>query len=202
MPKIRMRDASIAIALAIAAAPVPIAAQETLTEDIAIERALARDGIAARDEANRDEANAGARAIGPLDNPDLVVSRENAGGESEWQFGLVQPIDLSGRRGALRNAARSDAAAVENDILWRRQHLMADTRRAYVACAAAGAELQVWQSFADGLAEAGRIAEARAREGDTAVYDVRRTRVAVNAANAGLRLAGGSVKPVAPCWLH
>ena len=191
MPKMRMRDASIALALALAVMPVPIAAQEILSEGIAIERALARDGVAARDNANRDEASAGPRTIGPLDNPDLVVSRESAGGESEWQLGVIQPLDLSGRRGALRDAARSEAGAVESDILWRRAHLIADTRRAYVACAAAGAELQVWQAYAEGLAQAGRIAEARAREGDTAVYDVRRTRVALSAANAELRLAQG-----------
>lgn len=191
MPNIRVRRTSIALASALFAATAPVAAQELVTEELAIERALARDGIAARDNANRAEASVAERVIGPLDNPELIVSRESAGGESEWQFGVVQPIDLSGRRGALRDAARSDAAAVENDILWRRLHLIAETRRAFVACAAAGAELHVWRSYAGGLSEAGRIAEARAREGDTAVYDVRRTRVALNAANADLRLAEG-----------
>lgn len=191
MPKIRMRDASITLAIALAVVSEPVAAQELLTQDVAIERALARDGIASRDDANRAEASAAARVIGPLDNPELIVSRESAGGESEWQLGVVQPIDLSGRRGALRDAARSEAAAVENDILWRRQHLIAETRRSFVACAAAGAELQVWRSYAYGLSEASRIAEARAREGDTAVYDIRRTRVALNAANADLRVAEG-----------
>lgn len=91
----------------------------------------------------------------------------------------------------MRDAARSEAEAIENDIAWRRQLLVADTRRAYVGCAAAGAELQVWQAHAADLAEATRIAEARAREGDTAVYDVRRTRVALSSAEAELRLATG-----------
>ena len=191
MPKIRMRHASIALIAALCSAPLPLAAQEALTEDIAIARALAREGIAARDEANRAEAAAGVSVIGPLDNPELELSRESAGGESEWQLGIVQPIDLSGRRAALRDAARSEAEAVENDITWRRQQLVAETRQAYVGCAAAGAELQVWQSHAADLAEAARIAEARAREGDTAVYDMRRTRVALSSANAELRLATG-----------
>lgn len=191
MPKIRMRQASITLIAALCSAPLPLAAQEALTEDIAIARALAREGIAARDDANRAEAAAGVTIIGPLDNPDLELSRESAGGESEWQLGIVQPIDLSGRRAALRDAARSEAEAIENDITWRRQQLVAETRRAYVGCAAAGAELQIWQTHAADLAEAARIAEARAREGDTAVYDVRRTRVALSSANAELRLATG-----------
>jgi outer membrane protein, heavy metal efflux system len=155
---------------------------------------LVRDGIAARDAADRDEAAAGVAAIGPFDNPTIELSRESVGGQSEWQIGVVQPIDLSGRRGALRKAARSEAEAVENDIAWRRQRLVADTRRSYVGCAAAGAEHQVQQSYAASLAEAARIAEARAREGDTAVYDVRRTRVALSSANAEQLLADGERK--------
>jgi cobalt-zinc-cadmium efflux system outer membrane protein len=191
MPKIRMRGASIALVAVLCAAPLRLAAQEVLSEDGAIGRALAREGIAALDDANRAEAAAGFSVIGPMDNPELELSRESAGGESEWQLGIVQPIDFSGRRGALRAAARSEAAAVESDIVWRRQQLVAETRRAYVGCAAGGAELQVWRGHAADLAEAARIAEARARQGDTAVYDVRRTRVALSSANAELRLAEG-----------
>jgi cobalt-zinc-cadmium efflux system outer membrane protein len=191
MPQIRMRFASLALATGLCAAALPIAAQESLTENAAIARALAREGIGARDDANRAEAAAGVRTIGPLDNPDLQLTRQTSGGSTEWQLGIVQPIDLSGSRSALRRAARSEATAVENEIAWRRQQLIGETRRAYVGCAAAGAELQVWRAYATDLAEAARIAEARAREGDTAVYDVRRTRVALSAVTAELRLAEG-----------
>jgi cobalt-zinc-cadmium efflux system outer membrane protein len=191
MSKIRMRIASLAVASGLCVAALPLVAQETLTEDAAIARALSREGIAARDDANRAEAEAGVGMIGPLDNPDLELTRQTAGGTIEWQLGIVQPIDLSGRRAALRRAARSEAEATGNDIAWRRQQLIAETRRAYVGCAAAGAELQAWQAYAADLTEAARIAEARAREGDTAVYDVRRTRVALSAVSAELRLAEG-----------
>jgi len=191
MSRYRMRVASLVLATGLCSASLPLAAQEALTEEVAIARALAREGIAARDDANRAEAAAGAAMIGPLDNPSLEVSRQSAGGTTEWQLGLVQPIDLAGGRAALRKAARSEAEAVESDIVWRRLNLVADTRRAYVGCAAAGAELQVWQVHAADLAEAARIANARAKEGDTAVYDVRRTRVAQSSAAAELRLAEG-----------
>ncbi|WP_155645949.1 hypothetical protein, partial [Erythrobacter donghaensis] len=59
MPKLRMQVASIALIIGLCSAPLPLAAQEVLTEDLAIARALAREGIAARDDANRAEAAAG-----------------------------------------------------------------------------------------------------------------------------------------------
>ncbi|MCL6250451.1 TolC family protein [Altererythrobacter sp. KTW20L] len=191
MPKLRMRHASLSLAVALCAAPSALAAQEALTEQLAIERALAREGIADLEAASRDIAATGVELVRPFDNPSLEVSRESVGGEREWQLGIVQPIDLSGQRDALRNAARSEVSAVESDIAWARIGLIAQVRSAFVSCAAAGAELAVWQNHATALAEAERIAGARAREGDTAVYDLRRTRVAASSADAELSMAEG-----------
>lgn len=194
MSKIRARHAALTIALVLSTLPVPAIARDRLTEQAAIDRALAREGIAARDDAERDGAAAAAAAVTRLDNPQLVVTRESAGGEREWQVGVIQPIDLSGQRGALRRAAGIEAKAVAQDVRWRRAELIAETRRSYVGCSVLGAELEVWQQFARNLAEARRIAEARANAGDTAVYDLRRARVALSSAEAELRLAEGKRK--------
>jgi cobalt-zinc-cadmium efflux system outer membrane protein len=161
-----------------------VAAQDAISETTAIERALAREGIAARDEAERALADAEIAAIRPLDNPTVEVSRESTGGESEWQLGVVQPIDLSGRRGSLRTAARAEAEAVDADIERRRQELIAETRLAYVSCAVADAELAVREQLLERLAEAERVAGARAAAGDTATYDLRRVRVEARGAEA------------------
>ena len=53
MPKMRMRDASISIAILLCAMPVAARAQDVVDEDTAIERALSREGISARDDAER-----------------------------------------------------------------------------------------------------------------------------------------------------
>jgi hypothetical protein len=80
MPKLRVRRAPLTLLLALCAAPLPLAAQDVLTEQAAIERALAREGIAERDEANRDAVRAGIAGISRFENPQLSVLRESARG--------------------------------------------------------------------------------------------------------------------------
>ena len=192
MPKIRMRDASLYLATILSCTvPTSLAARETVSEKHAIQRALERQGIAARDEADRAASLAEIDIIGPRENPAVEISREAAGGENEWQIGIVQPIDLNGRRGSLVEAARADAAAVDADIARRRQLLVAEVRSAFFGCAGAQAELTIWQRYTSELAEAERVSSARAGAGDTAVYDVRRVRVEQRAAEAQSARARG-----------
>lgn len=197
MPIPGMRLASISSVIALSVLPPAAAGQAPLDETVAIERALAREGIAARDTADRAAAAAETEMIGPLDNPSAEVAYESGGGETEWQLGIVQPIDFSGQRGALREAARAEAAAVDAEIDRRRQQLAAEVRAAYVTCAAASAELDVWQRYSGELAEAERVSSARAEAGDTAVYDVRRVRV--EQSQAGAQLASARGEKAAQC---
>ena len=185
-----MRCASLLIPAMLGMQPLTVAAQEPLTEARAIALALAQEGIAARDDADRAAAKAEVDVIGPLDNPELGVVREG-GGQTEWQLNIVQPIDLTGRRAALRDAARAEADATASEIERRRQLLVADVRSAYVRCAAASAQADIWQGYIADVTEAQRIASARAEAGDTAVYDVRRVRVEAAAAEAGRLQAQG-----------
>lgn len=193
MPNIRVRDASMSIAILFCAIPVAAWAQDIVDENTAIERALAREGVSARDDAERAASAAEVEIIGPRDNPSVELSREGAGGESEYQLGIVQPIDLNGRRGSLRDAARADGLATEAEIARRRQVLVAEVRQAYVQCAAASAQLDVWQRYTEEMVEAERVSTARAAAGDTAVYDVRRVRVERRAAEAQFARARGDV---------
>ena len=54
-----MRLASISSVIALGVLPCAVAAQEPLDENIAIDRALAREGIAARDASDRAASRAG-----------------------------------------------------------------------------------------------------------------------------------------------
>lgn len=175
----------------VTALPVAVSAQQPLSETQAVELTLLREGYAALDEAERAAASAEVAAVRRFDNPTIEVEHENVGDETEWTVGVVQPLDISGRRGALRDAARADAAATDADVAYRRVRLIAEVRGTYARCAAASSEMMVRRSFVDQLAEAERSVTARADAGDTAVYDVRRVRVAARAADAELAIASG-----------
>lgn len=185
---------ALAATLALAAAPAPAA---PITEAEAIDRALAQPEFTALGEANRDEAQARIAGIRRFDNPEASVSREQVSGsgrsETEWQAGVTQPVDLSGRRSALRAAARAEAGAVDADIARRRQERSAEVRRAFAGCAAAIEKVRVSSGFVGRLHEAERIVTARTRAGDTAGYDLRRLRVEARAAEAQGQLAAGEV---------
>lgn len=176
-------------------------AAEPISEAAAIERALAVPEFSALGEAERDEAEARVSGIRRFDNPEASVNRESVSGagrsETEWQVGVVQPIDLSGRRSSLRAAARAEASAIDADIARRRQERIAAVRRAYAGCAAAQEKNEIAQRYTVQVREAARIVTARTQAGDTAGYDLRRLRVEARDAEAQARLTQGEV--VAEC---
>jgi cobalt-zinc-cadmium efflux system outer membrane protein len=186
-----VRLASVTIPLVGLSISISASAQDFLSEERAIELALQREGISQRDDADRAIGDAQVNAIGPFDNPSAQISREGAGGESEWQLGVVQPFDLNGRRSSLREAARADRLAIESDIVRRRQLFVAEVRKSYMRCAAARAETDIWKRYVGQIGEALRVSSARAKAGDTAVYDVRRVRVEQSGAEAQLVSAEG-----------
>jgi outer membrane protein, heavy metal efflux system len=177
-------------------AAVPLSAAP-LSEVEAIEAALAQGDFAALGEAERAAAEARVRAIPRFDNPQANISRESvsgsAGRETEWQAGVEQPIDISGRRGSLRAAARAEATAVTADVARRRQERIAEVREAYAGCAAAGDKVAIAERFASRLKEAERIVNLRTKAGDTAGYDLRRLRASTRSAEAELRIVQGEL---------
>jgi cobalt-zinc-cadmium efflux system outer membrane protein len=167
---------------------------QPLTEQQAIERALGDADTRRRDVAERQAARAAVEAIPLLENPEVAASRSRLKGatdEEEREFGIVQPLDLSGRRAALRAAARAEAGAVDADVERRRQELVADVRRAYASCTAAAETAQIKIRFAAHLRDAERVTGERTAAGDTAGYDLRRLRVESRSADAQARLAEG-----------
>lgn len=186
---------SLLLAGAAACFVLPASAQTTLTEAQAIERTLGDSDFAGLGTAEREAARASVDTVSRFDNPELGLShnrlRGAAGDEDEWEIGVTQPIDLSGRRSALRAALRAEADATDADVDRRRQVRIADVRRAYAACAVAGEQVVLADGFSARLREAERVVTDRTQAGDTAVYDLRRLRVEARAADAEAALAVG-----------
>lgn len=181
-------------AITLACACVNFGYAQPLGEADAVEKGLARAGLAHLDDAERAEAQANVAAVKRLANPSVELARESAGGESEWQVRVVQPLDLSGQRGALRAAAREEVKAIDADVVRRRQERIAEIRSALVECAAASAQVTIQRGYLGRLARAERSVIARTAAGDTAVYDLRRVRVAARSAEAAALLGDGERK--------
>lgn len=179
---------------AVALLATPLSAQ-TLSEVDAVNAALAQGDFAALAEAERAAAESRVRAIARFDNPEAEISRDrvsgSAGRETETQVSVTQPIDISGQRSSLRQAARAESQAVSAEVARRRQERIAATREAYAGCAAWSEKLAIAQRYVVRLREAERVVNLRTRAGDTAGYDLRRLRVEARSAEAELRLAQG-----------
>ena len=181
---------------AVALIVAPVAAQP-ISEVEAVNAALAQGDFAALGEAERAAAAARVRAIPRFDNPEASISREqvsgSAGRETEWQAGVTQPIEISGQRSSLRQAASAESQAVGAEVARRRQKRIAETREAFAGCAASTEKVAIAERYVARLREAERIVDLRTRAGDTAGYDLRRLRVEARSAEADLRLARGEV---------
>lgn len=161
------------------------AVAEPLTERKAIERALGDADAAARDRAQRAAAQAAARAVPLLENPDVTVSRSELDGpatkETEREIGVTQALDVPGRRASLptwialaTNASRRFGAPMPPAPPQSRNTASA-------------------QPLASGC-ERRTLAAERTAAADTAAYDLRRIRIAARTATAEATLASGEVE--------
>ncbi|MBU2136022.1 MAG: TolC family protein, partial [Alphaproteobacteria bacterium] len=201
MPSSRLRPllcgSSVLVFLLLAAQPLAQAqpANARIDEAEAIARALGDPDYLTTSEAARAAASARAETIGVLDNPSVSVTRSRLSGaldeEEEWQAQIVQPIDISGRRNALRAAAKAESFAVIAETSRGLEERKAAARRAYAQCAVAEEIAGVHTTFVNELQSALRIVGERVEAGDTAAYDLRRVRVELSAAEAQAGLAIG-----------
>lgn len=183
-----------AIGALLCAAATPVAAQ-TLTEAEAIRLALEQPDFIALSENEAVAAREAARSISRFDNPAVSASRSRitgaAGDETEWEIGVAQPIDIAGRRTAARAALNSEADAIDAENLRRREQRVADVRRAYANCVAAGEKAGIAGAYAARLGVAEQRVVHRAEAGDSSIYDLRRTRVETRAAQGEQKIAEG-----------
>jgi outer membrane protein, heavy metal efflux system len=169
-----------------------------LSEADALARATALPETAALDIATGDAAKADAQAVRRFENPELHVSRERVSGslgtETEWAAEVVQPLGINGANGRLRAAAEAEAHAVDADINRRKAVRLAEVRKAYAECGAAGERAAILAEQNERLREIERIILLRERAGDAAGYDLRRVRLEARSIAAQKALADGEVR--------
>jgi cobalt-zinc-cadmium efflux system outer membrane protein len=145
-----------------------------LNEAEALRLGLSRPEFSDLLQARVGEAEADALAAGIWANPTLELSRDKTGvtRESSWQ--LMQPLDLSGRRGLREEAARQRIRAVASDNLARRNDRAVELRRAFHDLLRRQELLRAVGDWTARFANIGGVVDKLARAGEVAGYDRRR----------------------------
>ena len=157
--------------------PLATWAQDPLTEATAVRLGLARADLVDLERGAVQAAEADVVAAGVYPNPTLSYSRERIGGSPDAvdeSFMLAQTLDLSGRRGLLREAAsrRVDAASASNAK--RQLDVAAEIRRSFSAALLGQEIIRATETWARRFAQVeGRVSKL-ARAGDASGYDRRR----------------------------
>jgi len=183
VPSRRFHALAGSLALALLAFTIPAPAQAE-PRRVALSDALAAAERESPDLRLAAQGVAAARArvvtAGARPNPILGLDREQLGGDERYHETAVtvaRTIDLSGQRGARREAALREAAAAEMRVDAERARLRADVLRAYLRAAAAESRLGVLGEAAALFRDASRAGETRFREGDIARYELERLQV-------------------------
>ena len=149
-----------------------------LTEQESIERVLRQDAVQAWIEGSLDEAYSEIVAASQWDNPTFSYALETSGrrdqNPTEQFFVVSQDIDLSGRRGLRRAAAKQRFQSVEAGTHERLAEFTAETRRRFFEVLFWQQRLEATRQWTRRLAESERIIRLRTAAGDVSGYDLRR----------------------------
>ena len=180
----RFHAAGGTILLALLAFTIPLTAQQPGPRRVPLAEALAAAERGSPDLRLAAQGVAAARArvvtAGTRPNPTLGIDREQLGGDDgyhETVLSVAQTLDLSGQRGARREAARREVAAAELRLGAERARVRADVLRAYLRAAAAESRLRVLGEVVTVFRDASRAGETRFREGDVSRYELERLQV-------------------------
>ena len=183
----KTRLAAMALTLGLCAGSVLAGAG--LDEAEALRLGLSRPEFSDLLQARVGEAEAEALAAGTWTNPTLELGRDTTGAARETSWQLMQPLDLSGRRGLREDAARHRIRATESDNLARRNERAAELRRAFHLLLRQQETVRVVGNWAARFASIGAVVDKLARAGEVAGYD--RRRLAREQRSAEARLAEG-----------
>ncbi len=118
-------------------------------------------------DARETTATGRVREIGQWPNPTLEWRRENLGSSLQPDIFVTAyiPLDLTGRRLALRQATQSGRQRVQSDAVVERREAELEVARAWLRAAAAEGALAVIDRQVDALNEIANVDATRLREG-------------------------------------
>ncbi len=166
LPSVILRGVLVATLLI----PVTLSAQMTeppLDLAAALRIARANGPLAKLADARETTATGRVREIGQWPNPTLEWRRENLGSALQPDIFVTAyiPLDLTGRRLALRQATQSGRQRVQSDAVVERREAELDVARAWLQAAAAEGVLAVADRQVEALTEIAGVDATRLREG-------------------------------------
>ncbi len=175
-------------------------AQQRITADEAVARALSQAHVRQELDSSVDLARSEVLAARTWSNPELEVSEERGdrgapGGDArETSVVLSQEIEVGGRRGLRIDAAELGVRAAETTARYERARLRAEVLRAYSQAVAAERLRDVRQRAASGLEDLAGVAGKRQQAGDLSGYESRRIAQASIQAGADAALADAEAR--------
>ncbi|MCA0374958.1 MAG: TolC family protein [Gemmatimonadetes bacterium] len=148
-------------------APLLLAAQPPLDLATALDRARRAGPLAQMVEARRDIAAGRVRESAQWPNPTLEWRRENLGSPLQPDIfaTLYLPVDITGRRLALRSAATAGRTRLAADAAQERHDADVQVARAWLQAGVAEGNARVAQEQADALRTIANVDAQRLREG-------------------------------------
>lgn len=174
-------------------------AQQRITADEAVARALSQPHVRQEFAAEVDHARSDVLAARTWANPELELSTERGDGgptdnARESTVVLSQAIELGGRRGLRVEAAELGVQAAEVAATFERARLRAEVLRTYSKVVAAERLRDARQRAAAGLGTLAEVAGNRHRAGDLSGYESRRIAQARARAEADAALADAEAR--------
>jgi cobalt-zinc-cadmium efflux system outer membrane protein len=169
----------VAAAAALTSAPAGSARAQTLVVDEreAVQRALARDDVLERNEAERAIAAGRTRATAAYLNPTLSYLREQTYGPygtGEDYLSVAQTVDLGNRFGLRRRAGKQREEAARLQAKIRALEIATETRHRFYTLLYGTRREHVLNQWRAQLDDALRVVSLREQHGDAALYDRRR----------------------------
>ena len=175
---------AIACVLLFGGLPSPQAAAQPLTLEQALSLARTHNPTLPQFNANLEIARAAILTARAYPNPELELgigsarSREAGGGsEAEYSIGIVQPLELPGKRNTRRAAAEAALPVIREEAAGFRARLRAETAKAYATLVYRQHALALAETDASLAGELLALVERRVEGGESAEIDRVKTRL-------------------------
>ena len=147
---------------------------QPLTEERSIELALAQKNFTHLLDSQLEQAQGDILSAKNWRNPEVELSRQEVGDETETEFWIYQQFDLSGKRRLVQQSTRVKLAAAESLVALQRLERVYETRHHFYQALFHQRQKKIYAHWVDKFTEVEQATTKREAAGDVSGYDRRR----------------------------